>query len=256
MRVVILEDETPAFNKLSKYLLLYNSSAEILAWHRSVEEALQEQEVFSKCNLVISDVKLLDGDSFGVFRQLEVNCPIIFCTAYNRYMQEAFETSGIAYLVKPYSQEAFDKAMQKYDRLFSEKLAAQLNNGSLSIIEEMLRNSAKGYKQRFSVKKRDGIVVKETSSIHLFQACGDFCTFVDVSGQKHSINYRISELEKLLDPKYFFRINRSEIVNIEAIEKVEPFIKNKLKIQLRKSEYSLTTSGARTPMFKQWLNED
>ena len=254
MKVIILEDETPAFNKLSKYLLEYNPKVEIIAWYRSVEEALQEQELFNHCDLLISDIKLLDGNSFTVFQQLKIYCPIIFCTAYNKYMQDAFKTNGISYLVKPYSQVAFNEAMQKYDRFFHKKSTTPINKDTLASIEQILEKNIKAYKQRFSVKKRDGIIIKSTSDILYFQASGDFCTFVDNKGEKHSINYKISDLEHLLNPKVFFRINRSEIINIEAIKKVEPFFKNKMKIRLHNNENTFTTSGARTPMFRQWLN--
>ncbi|MEL6719327.1 MAG: LytTR family DNA-binding domain-containing protein [Bacteroidota bacterium] len=252
MDVIIIEDERPAFNKLSKYLLQYRADAQILAWFDSVEDALKSSELFTQCNLLLSDIQLVDGNSFELFRQLEINCPIIFCTAYNKYMQHAFETNGIAYLIKPYSQEAFNKAMQKYEYFFEQKNTVQTNQGTLHLIEKILQHSNKSYKQRFSIKKKNGIIIKNVSDAYYFQASGDFCILIDANGGKHFVNYKISVLEGLLNPQFFFRINRSEIVNIDYILKVEAHFKNKMQITLPKG-IMLYTSGARTPDFRRWL---
>ncbi|PKV51930.1 LytTR family two component transcriptional regulator [Aquimarina sp. MAR_2010_214] len=253
MKVILLEDEIPAFNKLSKYLLDHNSEVKILGWFRSLENAFEEKELFAQCDLILSDIKLLDGSSFELFHQLEVNCPIIFCTAYNKYMEDAFETNGIAYLVKPYSQESFNKAMYKYDQLFKKSNLTQLNMDAFGMIEQMLHKSIKNYKQRFSIKKENGIIVKPVADIIFFKALGDFCSLVDIHKEKHNISYKISNLEQLLDPQHFFRINRSEIVNIAFIKKVEPYFKNKMQIILS-DKTVLTTSGSRTPEFRLWLD--
>lgn len=252
MKVIIIEDETPAFNKLSKYLLEFRADAQVLAWFSSVEDALQEKSLFAQCDLILSDIKLLDGDSFELFHQVKLNCPIIFCTAYNKYMQDAFDTNGIAYLVKPYSQKAFNNAMQKYEQFFDKKSTIQLDSKAINIIEQMLQKSKKSYKQRFSIKKKNGIIIKEVSDTLYFQASGDFCVLVDINGERHPVNYKISILESLLNPQSFFRINRSEIVNIRYIQKVKPDFKNKMQIVLP-NQITVQTSGARTPEFRRWL---
>ncbi len=254
MNVIILEDEIPAFNKLSAYLLNYEPKANILAWFRSIEDALNNITLFDNCDLILSDIKLLDGISIELFFSIKCPCPIIFCTAYNKYLQDAFDTNGIAYLLKPYSQEDFKKAMKKYDQFFRKKESQpQLGKESISLIENIIQKSIKGYKQRFSIKKNDGIIVISTIDILYFQALGDFCTVLDNRGEKHNVNYKISILETLLDPQSFFRINRSEIIHITSIYKVESYFKNKMKILLTDGS-SLTTSGSRTPEFRLWLD--
>ncbi|WMX13115.1 LytTR family DNA-binding domain-containing protein [Aureispira sp. CCB-E] len=252
MNVIIIEDEKPAFNKLSKYLLEHRADAQVLEWFDSVDDALKGKELFAQCDLLLSDIQLLDGNCFQLFQQLKINCPIIFCTAYNKYMENAFETNGIAYLIKPYSQEAFNNAMQKYEHFFEQKNTIQTNKDTIHLIEKMFQHNNKSYKQRFSIKKKNGIIIKKVSEAYYFQASGDFCILVDVNGEKHIVNYKISVLENLLDPQLFFRINRSEIVNIEYILKIEPHFKNKMQILLPKG-IELYTSGARTPEFRRWL---
>lgn len=253
MQVIIIEDEVPAFNKLSKYLLEYAPTAKIIGWFRSIEEALEEKEQFQICDLILSDIKLMDGTSIELFGELDFSSPIIFCTAYNKYLQAAFDTNGIAYINKPYTQAAFNKAMLKYKEFFAQKKQLLLNLDALSIIENSLQRSIKGYKKRFSIKKRDGIIVKPIEEIIYFQACGEFCLLVDAEGNKHTINYKISKLETLVDTNDFFRINRSEIVNIHFIQKAETYFKNKMCVLLP-NDTVLMTSGARTPEFRLWLD--
>ncbi|HAA22994.1 MAG TPA: hypothetical protein DCR93_31870 [Cytophagales bacterium] len=252
MKVIIIEDERPAYNKLVKYLLENRIDAQVLAWFDSVGEALKDQDLFAPCDLVFSDIQLLDGNSFQLFQQIKINCPIIFCTAYNKYMQDAFETNGIAYLIKPYSQQAFNKAMQKYEHFFEKENISQSNTNAIHLIERMFQHSNKSYKQRFSIKKKNGIIIKKASDTCCFQASGDFCFLVDIHGERHTVNYKISTLEDLLNPQSFFRINRSEIVNVDCIVKVEPHFKNKMQIFLPKG-IELYTSSARTPEFRRWL---
>ena len=102
------------------------------------------------------------------------------------------------------------------------------------------------------MKKKNGIIIKEVSDTLYFQASGDFCVLVDINGERHPVNYKISILESLLNPQSFFRINRSEIVNIRYIQKVKPDFKNKMQIVLP-NQITVQTSGARTPEFRRWL---
>ncbi len=255
MKVIVLEDEIPAFNKLSKYLLEYNPNAKIINWYRSIESALIEKENFENADLILSDIKLLDGNSIELFLKFEVNCPIIFCTAYSKYLKDAFETNGIAYLIKPYSQTDFNKALNKYEQFFGHKHQPDIKQkqDSIAIIEHILKKNVTGYKQRFSIKRKDGIIIKPTQNILSFKAHGDFCTLISDDNERHHINYKISQIEEVLDPDQFFRINRSEIININYIIKVETHFKNKMQITLL-NQSTVMTSGTRTPEFRQWLD--
>ena len=154
MKIIILEDEIPAFNKLSNQLLTYAPHSTIIAWYRSIKDALLEKDKFNDCDLIISDIQLLDGTSIELFKQINISQPIIFCTAYNKYLQDAFNTNGIAYLVKPYSKDDFHKVMQKFEQLFGKKIESTLNTDSISMIENLLARSIKNYKKRFSIKKK------------------------------------------------------------------------------------------------------
>lgn len=118
MHILILEDEIPAYEKLELYLTEYFESDLTLDWSRSVNEATA---LLSKhqYDLILSDIQLLDGNAFDLFDQMPISSPIIFCTAYDTFLLDAFKTNGIAYILKPYSKEELSEALRKYETLIA-----------------------------------------------------------------------------------------------------------------------------------------
>jgi len=254
MKVLILEDEIPAYNKLLTYVNSAIPNVELLGWGRSVKEAVELLQKHEKIDLIISDIELLDGNSFEAFESYKIECPIIFSTAYDQYLFQAFQTNGIAYLLKPYTQESFKEALEKYNVLFASNPQVQLDKHVIKELRNIIEGEKKTYKRRFSIKKKTGIKILNVEDIVSFEANGDFSLAYDIQKQKHIINYSLGDIEKKVDPAQFFRINRSEIVNIDFIEKIEPHFKNRLSIRLKHRDEPVFTSGNKTPMFRTWLD--
>ena len=114
MRILILEDEIPAKKKLVHYLTTFFGESVVLEITRTVKGGIELLERNSNYNLILSDIKLLDGNSFDVFREVETEAPIIFCTAYDEHLLEAFQTNGIAYILKPYQENDLQSALKKF----------------------------------------------------------------------------------------------------------------------------------------------
>ena len=114
MKVVIIEDEPPARDKLAKFVRRYDSKSEILAELESIFAAVKFFENNDEPDLVFADIELLDGNVFELFGKVKVNCPIIFTTAYDQFLLQAFEQNGIAYLLKPFDYQKFASAMQSW----------------------------------------------------------------------------------------------------------------------------------------------
>ena len=113
IKILIIEDEKPARNKLRRFIEELDLTIEIIGETDTVESSLS----FLKNNspdLIFSDIELLDGNVFEVYNQVPVSCPIIFTTAYDQYWMEAFDGNGIAYLLKPFSKERFQKSWEKF----------------------------------------------------------------------------------------------------------------------------------------------
>lgn len=255
LKVLIFEDEIPAYQKLLAYIGQQMPDAQIVGWARSIEEALALLRTQAPA-LIFSDIELLDGLSFSIFEQEKASCPIIFCTAYDRYILQAFRENGIAYLLKPYDEAEFAQAIQKYRTLFAASADSTplLSPGLVNELKTVLQQEQNGgYKKRFAVKKRDGIKLLEVQEVACFIANGDFVLAHDVQGRQHALTLTLSSLESQLDPALFFRINRSEIVRVDCITHIAPYFKNRLVLTLKGLNTSLHTSESRTPAFRRWV---
>ncbi len=254
MKILIFEDEIPAYEKLRAHIENTLPNAEYLGWARSIHEAKLLLNKHQQIDLIFSDIELLDGKSLSVFEEIKVNCPIIFCTAFDQYLLQAFKTNGIAYLLKPYDKTSFDEALGKYKSLFKTS-KKKLDPGLISELKLILESERESYKTRFSIKKKGGIKLLSVNDIICIQANGDFCFANDVKREKHIINSSLSLVENKLNPKQFFRINRSEIINIDCIEKIEASFKNKLAIKMKAFDETLYTSSSKTKSFRAWLDK-
>lgn len=252
MKILILEDEKPAYNKLLTCLQNYFKSP---ISHDRVGSNTEGKKLLlkNKYDLILSDIKLLDGISFDLFDEIQTNTPIIFCSAHDDYLFRAFNTNGIAYILKPYSQDVFNKAIDKYQNLFNKGIYSNIDSNTISELKNALNNENKNYKKRFVIKKPEGIELLNTKDIALIQAEGDFCIATDYKGNRFIISNSLTNTLNLLDPKYFFKINRSEIVNINFIKNIKPHTKNRLFIYLVDTNISVLTSSNTTSGFRKWL---
>jgi two-component system, LytTR family, response regulator LytT len=249
MKVVIIEDEPPALEKLAKFIARYDREIEITAQIESVRETLLYFEENTSPDLVFADIELLDGNVFEVFEKSQITCPIIFTTAYDQFLLQAFERNGIAYLLKPFDFQKFTTAMEKFEALKSNFVSAQ--NEFWREIQESLRQPK--YKERFVVKIKDGIQLLETGQIAFIQMQNEILFAFDAAGRKFPLNETLAGLEKTLDPKTFFRLNRSEIVNLNFIENLKPDFHDRLIVRLRNLNVKLISSINRTPDLRKWL---
>lgn len=250
MKVVIIEDEPPAREKLGKFIARYDRQIEILAQLESIAATLRYFEMHTAApDLVFADIELLDGNVFEVFEARKISCPVIFTTAYDQFLLQAFEESGIAYLLKPFDFQKFASAMRKFETLKNN--FAWANNALLREIRESLQQPK--YKTRFVIKTASGIRLLETRQIAFIQTNNEIPFAFDAAGNKFPLGATLTELEKTLDPKAFFRLNRSEIVNLDFIENLKPDFHDRLVVRLRKLNIKLVSSASRTPSLRKWL---
>lgn len=252
MRILILEDEIPASKKLEALLFDFFGESALIENIRTVAEGVEILGSDTNYNLILSDIKLLDGSSFEIFQKVETKAPIIFCTAYEEHLLEAFQTNGIAYILKPYKKEDLEGALKKFETLFESKT---LEKSIFKQLREVLHSKDENYKKRFAIKKKDGIKLLDATEISLIQANGDFCKIFDSKGRLHSISKSIGSLFEELNPKYFFKINRSQIVGIEHIERIEHYSKNRLAVKIKDVKEYAITSSATTKEFRTWLEQ-
>jgi two-component system, LytTR family, response regulator len=255
MKVLIIEDEKPAAEKLERHLKKYDPTIEVADKISSVEKAvnwLGDDQNY--VDLIFMDVQLTDGLSFDIFKKALVQKPVIFTTAFNEYAIEAFKGNGIDYLLKPITYEALAGSLQKLDNL-RRSLGASAP-APLSNLEQALHLlQKKNYKNRFMVRTGEHIHSIPAADIILFYA-EDRNVFLQADNRKkYIIDYKMEELEDILDPALFFRVNRTFIVSINAIRDVIVYSNSRLLIRLQFDfDKEIVVSRERVQEFKDWFN--
>lgn len=246
-RIVIIEDEQLAAERLIMLLKQYDPAIEIVKHLYSVEESIQWLNTNAHPDLLFLDIQLADGFCFDIFKQVDYRKPIVFTTAYNEYALDAFQLCSIDYLLKPVTAEALAKAMQKFAQLQSNFAAGnydQLSN---------LFDSA-SFKSRFLAKAGQRMFFVETSEVQYFQADDKIVYLVDKEGNKLMVDYTLERLEGLLNPKEFFRLNRQYIARYSSIAQIKPYVNSRLKLLLRNGSKTeeVVLSRERVHEFKTW----
>jgi len=248
MKVIIIEDEKPAIKKLKTALEKINVSVEVLAALSSVEQSIEWLNDNPTPELIFMDIELSDGLSFKIIEQCNIHSPIIFTTAYDEYWQEAFEHNGIEYLLKPIKQEKLESALSKYERL---------KNHFANNLQNLLswQKDANGYKKKFLIKRGTDYVSIKAEDVAYFYASHKVIFLVNKQGAKYILDDSLSEVEAVLDPSTFYRINRKYLVNISAIERIRSYPKSKLQLELvPKVEEEIVIAQENVAAFKQWMN--
>jgi len=253
MRVVIIEDEKPAVNKLEKFLKEYDNTIEVVAKLISVEDSVNWiSKPNNDADLFFMDIRLSDGISLDIFDQVEISKPVIFITAYNEYAIEAFKVNSIDYLLKPLTFNDLHRSLQKIESL--RKNLPINNSNQINELSRMILQLSKKYKSRFLTKVGDHIKSIKTENIQLFYAEGRTVYIITSKNNEYIIDYTLEDLEKHLNPDLFFRTNRSFILNINAIKDVLIYSNSRLKIILNLDfKKEIIVSREKVAQLKTWF---
>lgn len=252
MRVLIIEDEIPAANRLAKMVQSIVDEAEIVKKIDSVETAVKFLDSAENIDLIFMDIQLADGLSFDIFQQSKVKAPVIFTTAFDQYTLKAFKVNSIDYLLKPIDEKELEQAIEKYKQLYDKKENG-LSEKILKIVQEM---NLTRHKERLLIKRGQQLSYLKTESTAYCYADGKLCYAVDFTNNKYLLENNLSQLEEQLQPNKFYRINRQLMVNIEAINKVHTWLGGRLKLELQPStNIDTIVSRERVNGFKEWLGQ-
>jgi len=259
MRVYIIEDEIPAAEKVERLLKRYDEKIEVVGRAMSVKEAVQWVREDGKADLLIMDIQLTDGLSFEIFQSVELEIPVIFTTAYNEYAIDAFKANSMDYLLKPIGFDALAEAIDKFKKLkkrLSENGNAKADADAVIDLQAALKMlSKREYKTRFMVKIGEHIKSITTDQIDLFYAEGRNAYIVNKEGRRLIIDYKLETLEEVLDPQQFFRVNRTFIIDINAIKDVLVYSNSRLKIMLNQDfDREIIVSREKVSGFKTWFD--
>lgn len=254
MKVLIIEDEIPAAEKLQRYLTKYDAEITVLKQLTTVKDSVHWlTEHQDSVDLIFMDIQLIDGLSFQIFQQIAIRKPVIFITAFNEFALDAFKVNSIDYLLKPITFTDLTASLQKLENL-REQL--QWNKEKTEQLEQAFTTpKTRDYKTRFMVKLGDHIRSITADQICLFYAEGRDVYLVTNQSRKFIIDYTLETLEDLLEPKSFFRINRTYILNINSIKDVIVYSNSRLKITLTQEfDKEIIVSREKVGDFKLWFD--
>ena len=251
MKVVIIEDEKPSARHLKNLLQNIDSAIEVVKYLDTIKSTIDYFKDDHLIDLIFLDIHLADGNSFEIFTIIPINTPIIFTTAFDNYAIQAFKQNSVDYLLKPIIEKELQFALEKY-----KKFKENDNSAIIEIIAKAYQNANKSYKSRFLVKKGQLLDYVASEEINHFETKDSLSYLITIKGNRYNIENTLDELEKLLDPKYFFRINRKIIIQIKSIQKISNYFNSRLVIisNYLESDSSIV-SRERVVDFKQWLDK-
>jgi DNA-binding LytR/AlgR family response regulator len=251
IKILIVEDEYPAAERLQKLVAKTDPNSEIVGLIDSVEAANNWLDLSGYPDLILSDIQLSDGLSFQIYENRKMECPIVFTTSYDEYAIKAFKVQGIDYLLKPIKETELGASLQKFRQVYSRFSALDYSSNLDKLIEQFL---PKTYKNRFLIKSADQLIPIHEDQIAYFYTTNQWVCLVRNDGQTHMVDYTLEELEQMLNPKQFFRLNRQFMARLTAIHKIYQHFNGKLKIDLSPvNKEEVLVSKEKAPVFRRWL---
>jgi DNA-binding LytR/AlgR family response regulator len=250
MKVMIIEDEPLAAERLAYMLQQYDREIEISGKAESIEEALALLKEDAHFDLLFADVELRDGQSFALFEKHAIDLPVIFVTAYDQYALNAFKANSIDYLLKPVKKADLEQSILKFKKLnLSGKQDGLFNKSTRPSLEKPIQ-------QRFLSKTGTKLVSVPVAQIAYFYTKDRYQYIKTAANEDYIIDMRLDDIECRLDAARFFRANRQFIINYECIHKVHAWFNGKLKVQVDPIAYEdVIVSRLRSTEFKKWLGE-
>lgn len=249
MRILIIEDERPAANRLKKLLEPHFSEAEFIAELDTVKKSINWFQENKPADLIFCDIQLADGISFEIFENIKLSTPIIFTTAYDQYAIKAFQVNAVDYLLKPIDPEELKRAISKFNL---QQLKPALD---FSALTSYLEQNKKNYKSRYLVRFGEKIQSISTEDVSFFYS-EERVTFLQTfEGKKFVLDSTLEQVESQVDPKQFFRINRKYLCSYPSISDIFTYSNSRLKIKLHHcQDDDILISREKVSDFKNWLD--
>jgi len=250
MKVLLVEDEKPAAQKMTRLLKQTTPDADLVAITETVEETVNWLQERGEPDLILMDIHLDDGLCFEIFDTVKVTAPVIFTTAYDEYAIRAFKVNSIDYLLKPVNEEELRKALDKYRAIHEKYHYGQAG------YRHLFQEFSAAYKSRFLLKIGSRYKSVSVNQIkYIFSSEGNvFLQKID--GQAFALEFSLDHVQKLLDPADFFRINRNCLIHIDAVEEMVAYSSSRLQLHVKeeKPQEMFVVSRDRVPEFKRWMD--
>ena len=251
MKALIIEDEKAAARNLTALLKEVSPQTEVIGVLDSVTESIAWFEANPAPDVVFLDIHLADGSSFEIFDHVQIDCPIIFTTAYDEYALKAFKVNSIDYLLKPIGASDLRRALDKLKTL-------QHTSDSLESLSALVHNLQRRghYKSHFLIPyKGDKLLPLAVDQVQYFCIAEGVTRAVVSEHESYVLPNTLDELTDSLDPDRFFRVNRQYLISRTAVQDIDLWFNNRLAINLKVPfDGKIFVSKLRVNDFKNWFS--
>ena len=258
LRALIIEDEPLAARRLTELLRRQQPAVEVISTAESVAAAKVLLDTLRPApDVLFLDIHLADGLSFELFEQTTVPCPVIFTTAYDQYAIRAFKVNSVDYLLKPIDAGELETAVQKLRERRGSTQAATPTAFDPALLAQVLQQmqTRPSYKEQFVVRVGEHLKTIATEQIAYFFSLEKATLLQTRENRRFVVDYTLEQLESLLDPRQFFRLNRTYLAQASAIQDIIHYTNSRLQTVLQHCpEGPVLVSRERVPAFKAWLD--
>jgi DNA-binding LytR/AlgR family response regulator len=252
MKILIVEDERQAAQLLENLIKELEPQWMVLEKLDAVTSAVRWLNQNSSPDLIFMDIQLADGISFEIFDICQVNTPVIFTTAYNEYALKAFKVNSIDYILKPIDKDELRSALEKFKRLNGQPI---LQSKMLESIGHAMNMLTRKYKERFMIKVGEHLKTIDVSAILYFYSHEKTTFCCTAEGRSFILDFTLEQLEEMIDPHQFFRINRKYMVSSSAIQDILNYTNSRLRLVLKgSSDNDVIVAREKVQEFKNWLD--
>jgi DNA-binding LytR/AlgR family response regulator len=247
MKVLIVEDETAAFENLTAILKEINPAIEVAGNTESVQQTVNWLQTNPEPDLILMDIHLSDGSAFSIFEMIELDTPVIFTTAYDEYAIKAFKVNSVDYLLKPIKSEELEQAIHKFSKWTR-----------TDITEYLLRLTqlapATRYKDKILIPVKDKLLPVALQDVSFFYSTDKNTKIYLKNGHSYPYSKTLEQISVSLNPVDFFRANKQFIINRNSVENITIWFDNRLLITLdMEVPERIYVSKNKAAEFKAWV---
>jgi two-component system response regulator LytT len=258
MNIMIIEDEDFAAQRIRGIIEDNVPDAHIVGVYDSVEDSVQFLNSNPMPHLMLTDIELVDGQSFEIFNEVKVTCAVIFTTAYDEFVLKAFSVHSIDYLLKPIQKEDLLRSIQKFREL-QKVYSSNLLISSRELLAELRKTinteAPQVPREYFLIRQGQRLISINVDEIAYFYSEERLTFLKTTEGKFHVIDQPLEELEKQVEAARFFRANRKYLIERRSISNVIIHFNGKLKVVLQPApkEDDAIVSRERANDFRKWL---
>lgn len=250
MRILIVEDETAAYENLVQILIEVDPAIEVVGYTESVRQTIQWLKVNKNPDLILMDIHLSDGSAFSIFDNIKLEIPVIFTTAYDEYAIEAFKVNSIDYLLKPIKVSDMRRAIDKFIKWTRQDVLRYLSQlNQISMVTK--------YNTKLLVPDNDKLIPVDIKEIAFFYTTNKNTSVYLKTGKYYPYSKTLEQIEGTLNPCEFIRANKQFIIARHSVKNITIWFDSRLLITLDiEPPERIYVSKNKAAEFKTWIVSD